>query len=111
MQNFNERMTYIMSKWGGPTLSDMTGISRTQLHRLKSDGNETTRPNLLKISQVCGIELEWLMSGTGPIMKGDPEPTPPPPPEFSADEIEMINLFRAAPLQTKLKAFQVLSEG
>lgn len=111
MNDFNKRMVEILSQWGGPLLSEITGISRTQLHRLKSDGNETTRPNLIKISEACDIELLWLLTGEGPMMKDDKstlqESTAP---EFSNDEIEMINLFRSASLQTKMKAFQVLNE-
>lgn len=101
MKSFNERINFIMLKLGGPALAEATGISRTQLHRLKQDGNETTRPNLIKISEVFGCNLLWLITGDGPMMAGDPDLPAPPSPEFTNDEIEMIDLFRAASLKKK----------
>lgn len=111
MNSFNEKIIYIMKIMGGPALSDATGISKTQLHRLKSEGNETTRPNLLKISEAFGCNLMWLMNNEGPMMKGDPELAPAPAPEFTNDEIEMIDLFRKAPLMLKVQTIQMLSTG
>ena len=110
MSSINERIRKLVNEFSGVRLSEMTGISTTQLHRLKSEG-ETTGKNILLLANATNRNPLWVLSGQGPEKVGDPEPTPPPPPEFSADEIEMINLFRAAPLQTKLKAFQILSEG
>lgn len=100
-----------MKLMGGPALSEVTGISKTQLHRLKSEGNETTRPNLIKISEAFDCNLLWLMNNEGPMMKGDPDLPPPPPPEFTNDEIEMIELFRSAPLMLKMQTIQMLSTG
>jgi hypothetical protein len=101
MKSFNERIDFIMLKLGSPFLSEKTGISRTQLHRLKQEGNETTRPNLIKVSETFGCNLLWLITGEGPIMAGDPDLLPPLPPEFTNDEIEMIELFRVVSLKKK----------
>lgn len=65
MTTFNERMTLLLEQFGGPKLAAATGISRTQLHRLKEEGRETTRENLLKICEVAGVNLIWLMTGQG----------------------------------------------
>lgn len=107
---FNSRIKLIVERFGAKLISEKTNISSSQIHHLKSKG-ETTGKNIIDIAKATGVNPLWLLSGEGPMMKGDPELTQSPPPEFSDDEIEMINLFRAAPLQTKLKAFQVLSEG
>lgn len=104
-------MTLLLDQFGGPTLAEGTGISRTQLHRLKEDGRETTRENLLKICEVTGVDLVWLMTGSGPMYSdGTPAPAAPAP-EFSKDELEMLNLFRNASLMQKMQVVQMLSGG
>ncbi len=119
LTSFNERMAHILLSVGGPRLSEKTGISRAQLHRLKEAGRDTTRENLIKISQATGVELQWLCTGEGRMYIGAEEENPgyarvpefDPASRFTDDELEMIELFRKAPLAAKAKVLQILVDG
>ena len=63
MTTFNERIAQLLELHGSDVLAEKTGISRTQLYRLKDDGRETTRPNLLKIAAAAEVDLTWLITG------------------------------------------------
>lgn len=97
---FNSRIKLIVERFGAKLISEKTNISSSQIHHLKTKG-ETTGKNIIDIAEATGVNPLWLLSGEGPMMIGDPEPTPSPPPEFTKDEIEMIELFRAASLKKK----------
>ena len=105
---FNSRIKLIVERMGVRQITDNTTISRSQIHHLKNTG-ETTGKNIRDIAEAANVNPLWLLTGEGPMMKGDPEPTQSPPPEFTNDEIEMIELFRKAPLMLKMKTIQLLT--
>jgi transcriptional regulator with XRE-family HTH domain len=110
MSTFGERISYLIIEFGRTHLVEKTGISQSQLYRLKTGERDTTRNNLLLLQQATGCNLKWLASGDGPLMPGDDEPLVNKP-EFTNDEIEMIALFRKAPLMLKMQTIQMLSTG
>ncbi|WP_286717240.1 hypothetical protein [Thalassolituus sp. UBA2009] len=113
MDNFQQRIQLLIDRHGRKALSEATGISTTQLHRLRT-GSDTTRENLIRLSDATGTEFLWLGKGEGPMYSdGTPAPTMPtaPAPEFSKDEIEIVELFRKADLSLKLQVFQLLKGG
>jgi hypothetical protein len=110
MSTFGERISYLIIEFGRTHLVENTGISQSQLYRLKTGERDTTRNNLILIQKATGCNLQWLVTGDGPMMPGDAEPLVNEP-EFTNDEIEMIALFRKAPLMLKMQTIQMLSTG
>ena len=100
-QNFSDRIKHLCTIFNIDAIAEHTGISRAQLYRLRSGNRDTTRKNLLLLCEATECNLIWLATGEGPMMKGDPDLPPPPAPEFTNDEIEMIELFRAVSLKKK----------
>ena len=107
---FAERIQELINEFGRKELASRTGMSAGQFQKLRT-GGDTTRRNLIALSDAANVCFEWLGKGIGPKRADDPEPTAAPSLEFSSDELEMINLFRTSSLQAKLKAVQVLNEG
>ena len=110
MSTFGERISYLITEFGRTKLVENTGISQSQLYRLKTGERDTTRNNLILIQKATGCNLQWLVTGDGPMMPGDAEPLVNEP-EFTNDEIEMIELFRKAPLMLKMQTIQMLTTG
>lgn len=108
MSTFGERITQLVNDFGRETITENTGISQSQLYRLKSGDQDTTRKNIGLIQAATGCNLQWLVTGDGPMMPGDDEPLLNEP-EFTNDEIEMIELFRKAPLMLKMQTIQMLT--
>jgi phage repressor protein C with HTH and peptisase S24 domain len=110
MSTFGERITQLINSFGREKITENTGISQSQLYRLKSNDQDTTRKNVALIHKATGCNIQWLVTGDGPMMPGDAEPLVNEP-EFTNDEIEMIALFRKAPLMLKMQTIQMLSTG
>ena len=113
MNTFADRVDLLLKQFGRKSISEKTGISTAQLHRLRT-GSDTTRENLIRLADATGTEFLWLGKGEGP-MYSDGTPAPAMPtasaPEFSKDEIEIVELFRNADLSLKLQVFQLLKGG
>lgn len=112
--SFPERIRQLMTDFNADEIAKKTGISRAQLYRLRSGDRDTTRENIKKLSEATGVSILWLVSGEGPMYSdGTPAPAMPadPAPEFSKDELEMLNLFRNASLMQKMQVVQMLSGG
>lgn len=105
---FAERIQELINEFGRKELAARTGMSAGQFQKLRT-GGDTTRKNLIALSNAANVHFEWLGKGTGPKRAGDKEAAPEKPPEFTNDEIEMIDLFRGAPLTLKAKVIQELS--
>lgn len=108
--SFADRITQIADRFNLNEIVEKTGISRAQIYKLKAGGRDTTRKNIILLQQATGCNLQWLVTGDGPMMPGDAEPLVNEP-EFTNDEIEMIALFRKAPLMLKMQTIQMLSTG
>ncbi len=118
--NFPERIQLLIKKFGRQKLSEMTGISTTQLHRLRGADRDTSRGNLISLWQATGCSLAWLAVGYGePFPEHEQDVVALPPesapadnaPTFTPDELEMIQLYRSAPLMLKMQVVQALSSG
>lgn len=107
--SFNQRIKAIVDRFGAKKITENTSISTSQIHHLKTKG-ESTGKNIRDIAKATGTNPLWLLTGEGPMIEGE-EPSTNDHSEFTNDELEMINLFRTASLQAKLKAVQVLNEG
>jgi transcriptional regulator with XRE-family HTH domain len=107
---FAERIQELINEFGRKELASKTGISPGQFQKLRT-GGDTTRRNLIALADAANVRFEWLGKGVSPKRSSDPEPTTSPAPEFTNDEIEMIDLFRKAPLMLKMQTIQMLSTG
>jgi phage repressor protein C with HTH and peptisase S24 domain len=110
MTSFSQRILMLTDKFGIDSIVENSTISKTQLYRLRSGDQDTSRKNVVLIQRATGCNLQWLVTGDGPMMPGDAEPLVNEP-EFTNDEIEMIELFRKAPLMLKMQTIQMLSTG
>ncbi len=117
---FSERIQLLIKKFGRQKLSDMTGISTTQLHRLRGSDQDTSRKNLVSLWQATGCSLAWLAVGYGePFPEHEQDVVALPPesapaestPALTPDELELIQLYRSAPLMLKMQVVQALSSG
>ncbi|MDP2548874.1 helix-turn-helix transcriptional regulator [Oceanobacter sp. 4_MG-2023] len=63
--SFSERIQILIDKFGRQKLSDASGISTTQLHRLRNADRDTSRTNLIALCQATGVNLLWLATGDG----------------------------------------------
>jgi phage repressor protein C with HTH and peptisase S24 domain len=98
--SFSDRISQITDRFNLSEIVEKTGISRAQIYKLKAGGRDTTRKNIVLIQKATGCNLQWLVTGDGPMMPGDAEPLVNEP-EFTNDEIEMIELYRASSLKKK----------
>lgn len=106
---FAERIQVLIDNHGRKFLVEKTGISSAQIQRLRT-GSDTTRRNLLRLCDATGVSLSWLAAGEGPMLPDGTE-APTKGPQFTADELEMLALFRSAPLMLKMQVVQALSSG
>ena len=44
-------------------------------------GREMRADNLVALADACGVTVEWLATGRGPMRPGEASPPPPPPPQ------------------------------
>ncbi|WP_221800554.1 S24 family peptidase [Oceanobacter mangrovi] len=71
MENFGDRVSFLIDEIGRAVLIEKTGISQSQLYRLKS-GADTSRENLISLWRASGCSLSWLTIGEGsPFPDGD----------------------------------------
>jgi transcriptional regulator with XRE-family HTH domain len=67
LSGVTERLRQAVSKAGGPTrISERAGISLSTLNNYLG-GGEIKLSNLLRLARVCGVTVEWLATGTGPL--------------------------------------------
>lgn len=116
MNQFSDRIQILIDRFGRKNLSEKTGISTTQLHRLRG-GSDTSRENLVRIRDATSCCLEWLATGNGPAFKTDTYAINEPSErysfdinnlDFSNDELELIRLFRSAGLAAKSRVLNEL---
>ena len=79
---FPDRLKLVMDNRSVRSFALVCGTSNTAMRQYLAGKSEPTRPVLLNIAQVTGVEVEWLLSGTGPMRKGEVvEASPIPVPE------------------------------
>ncbi len=123
MESFGQRIQFLMDTVGYAQLVEKTGISQSQFYRMRSGERDTTRKNIVSISDAAGCSLEWLAAGRGTpfpnsqsqrenlefsaVAEPSGEYSVQPEP-LSSDEIELLQLFRAAGLATKSRVLNEL---
>ena len=122
MRTFGDRVGFLIEKFGRKTLSDASGISTAQLHRLRNGDQDTTRERLVKMADACQCSIEWLATGRGTPFPDSSDKYPSSSalvaepsveyradtPALSPDERELLELFRSASLATKSRVLNEL---
>ncbi len=121
MESFGERIEYLMNTVGYSQLVEKTGISQSQFYRMRSGERDTTRKNLVLISEASKCNIEWLAAGRGPIfadstntsdfptsLVAEPSSVYESDLGLSDDEKELIRLFRSAGLASKSRVLNEL---
>lgn len=68
---FPDRLKQAMGDRSVRSFALACGTSNTAMRQYLAGKSEPTRPVLLNIAQITGVAVEWLLSGTGPILKGE----------------------------------------
>lgn len=123
MESFGQRIQFLMDTVGYAQLVEKTGISQSQFYRMRSGERDTTRKNIVSISDAAGCSIEWLAAGRGspfpdsreksesPVLMAVAEPSVEyraDTPALSTDERELLELFRSASLATKSRVLNEL---
>jgi transcriptional regulator with XRE-family HTH domain len=66
-EEFTARLKLAIGKRSARAFALQCGLSPAGLHHYLSGRSEPTRPVLIKISQMAGVSLEWLMTGRAPM--------------------------------------------
>jgi phage repressor protein C with HTH and peptisase S24 domain len=75
---FRERMDICAKLAGNATvLADRSGISRRAIGTYLSGASDPTRARLISISRACGVSLDWLATGKGPMRPEERAPDRP----------------------------------
>lgn len=72
MDTIGKRITYAktLAGYNTPELAKLIGVSRQALNQMELDKTKNPKPeNLLKIADITGYELRWLITGKGPQTK------------------------------------------
>ncbi|MCK3654879.1 transcriptional regulator [Pasteurellaceae bacterium Macca] len=65
--NFPERIELAIAKSNGPSeFSRKMGVTLSTITRWRKGDAEPSRPNLIKIAEVSGVDLKWLATGESP---------------------------------------------
>lgn len=74
-------------------VQELTGISKGNLSGMENDKNKPSVSALLSLSQILDCSIDWLLTGSTPVSKSEPESTKT---EFSISELEkeLLTMFR-----------------
>jgi phage repressor protein C with HTH and peptisase S24 domain len=68
---FSERLHQLLGKRSARSFALEAGLSVQSFHKYTSGTSEPTRPVILAIAKTAGVNVEWLINGTGPMRKED----------------------------------------
>ena len=87
VESFGNRINSIIESLGGPgKTAEKIGTNYTTLNRWKSDEAEPSLSTLVKIAEVAGVSLDWLMKGVGE-PQSTQQTTEQPQPDIDDDYI------------------------
>ena len=69
MTTFGERLNALLKDFDRDYIVEKTGISQSQLYRLKSGNQDTSRENIAKLAEATNASAEWLVTGLGPMYR------------------------------------------
>jgi hypothetical protein len=69
IDNFPQRLKLAIGKGSARAFALQCGLSPTVMHQYLVGKSEPTRLALISMAQTAGVNLEWLMSGEGPMEK------------------------------------------
>lgn len=92
-------------------LAEQLGVTRGAVANWESSaGTHPATDRLLRIAQVTGVSVEWLASGRRTISSTPAAATPPSADAVSgsAQELQLLRLFRTLPLRHHAQAIALL---
>ena len=96
--NFAERLRSILGKQSARAFALQAGLSTTAFHHYLKGNSEPTRPVMIAIAKTAGVNIEWLVTGTGPMRKGETLPAMIEPAAFTITNLEGRQVeFRPSP--------------
>ncbi len=96
--SFSDRLKILAGEKAARTFAIELGISPSTFHQYFKGQSEPTRPVLSVIADRTGVNLQWLIDGTGPMKKGEALPAPIEPPVFTITNLEGRQVeFRPSP--------------
>lgn len=69
--DFPERLRKIIADESVSSFASKINLSSAGVHKYLKGISEPTRPVLIAMSEIAGVNLEWLATGNGPMMKSE----------------------------------------
>lgn len=80
LESRSERLRLAVRAAGGnQIIAQKAGVPLSTLGSYLA-GGEQKLSNTIALAKACGVSLEWLATGEGPMRPGETPPQPPPPP-------------------------------
>ena len=86
--SFSDRLKTLAGEKAARTFAIELGISPSTFHQYFKGQSEPTRPVLSVIADKTGVNLQWLIDGTGPMRKGETLPATIEPAAFTITNLE-----------------------
>lgn len=95
-----ERLREAIDQAGGPkAVADRSGIPYGSIQHYRA-GRDMKATAIAALADACGVTIEWLVAGRGPMQASRPEAVPPAPPAF-------LKLFGTVDMDTMAQALEV----
>ncbi|MBX9594204.1 MAG: helix-turn-helix domain-containing protein [Roseomonas sp.] len=100
----HERLREAVRLGGGPkAISGKAGIPTTTLQGYLT-GGEMKLSNAIALAEACGVRLEWLATGAGPMREGGA--AAPPPPRVESLPAGPVLLFGKVRIDRLVRAYE-----
>lgn len=87
METLGERLRQAVRAAGGnQAVAEKSGVPLGTLGGYLS-GGEQKLSNTVALAEACGVTVEWLATGRGPMRPGEAPPPPPPPAETAEPSV------------------------
>lgn len=71
VETFSDRLNLIISNESVRSFASKTNLTPAAFHKYLKGQSEPTRPVLITIAELTGVNIEWLATGNGPMMKSE----------------------------------------